>query len=399
MTKKGCKVKKQRLFFSIITLLSFCFANMVFAESKISPKPQVVIVEFRLVCKPDYKGIKMITKDGKEELCVEGYEHGQLVMDDVSGARANTSTAQPGIELKFTEQGKEKLAKWTSENIGRRLAVIINEELIAAPVIKMPITDGVIEVEGMLTQKYVDDVVSGINTIIGQQQQLQQLVKVTQNNLGDLLNNDKDKKDKALLKVSDKLIEINPNDANAYVIRGLAYAENGRYDQATHDFNKAIEMNPNLAEAYSGRGYVYTKQGNYDQAILEYNKAVQIDSKDPMTYWGRGYAYYKKDNLDQAISDYSKALEISSKCLLAYYNRGLAYYRTGQHDKALSDYTLAVNLKAEKESYDDFIKDVPSKSPSDTNDIREQILQLFKEKLGLIEKAKVMERKNNGGLQ
>jgi tetratricopeptide (TPR) repeat protein len=47
---------------------------------------------------------------------------------------------------------------------------------------------------------------------------------------------------------------INSNDADAYYNSGLTYYESGQYHKAIDDYTKAIELNPEDAKAYVGRG-------------------------------------------------------------------------------------------------------------------------------------------------
>ena len=46
-----------------------------------------------------------------------------------------------------------------------------------------------------------------------------------------------------------KAIALDPNDANAYYNRGVAYEQKGDKDQAIADFRKVLEINPSDQDA------------------------------------------------------------------------------------------------------------------------------------------------------
>lgn len=76
----------------------------------------------------------------------------------------------------------------------------------------------------------------------------------------------------------DRVINFNPNIAEAWCNKGVALVNLGKYDAALNALNKAIEIDPQIAEAWNGKGTVLYAQGKYDEAILAYDKAIQIDS-------------------------------------------------------------------------------------------------------------------------
>src|SRR4030067_1139983 len=109
-----------------------------------------------------------------------------------------------------------------------------------------------------------------------------------------------------------------------YISGYIVYAQddNGKYDQIISDSNRAIEKNPRDFEAYYNRGNAYDDKGEYDLAIADFNKAIKIDPKDAKAYYNRGIVYRRKGNLDRAIADYNKALKINPELAEAYVNRG-----------------------------------------------------------------------------
>ena len=53
------------------------------------------------------------------------------------------------VALSFKDEGIEKFAEVTSENIGRNLAIVLDEEIESAPYIQVPIEDGEAEITGI----------------------------------------------------------------------------------------------------------------------------------------------------------------------------------------------------------------------------------------------------------
>jgi len=76
-----------------------------------------------------------------------------------SGAAAN----QPIIVLNFNEEGAALFEKLTTENIGQPLAIVLDGEVISAPIIQEPITGGVATITGQFTPTEARDLVRNLN--------------------------------------------------------------------------------------------------------------------------------------------------------------------------------------------------------------------------------------------
>ena len=74
-------------------------------------------------------------------------------------------------------------------------------------------------------------------------------------------------------------IEINPQDASVYLLRGTAYYKLRQYNPTINDFNKAIELNPEDPAGYYCRGLAYDSLGNENQAIQDMKKAAKQNFK------------------------------------------------------------------------------------------------------------------------
>jgi tetratricopeptide (TPR) repeat protein len=116
-------------------------------------------------------------------------------------------------------------------------------------------------------------------------------------------------------KESSEYLEKNPQSAEAYNKRGVAYRMNGNQDDAIACFNKAIEIDPNNAQYYQHRGISYSSSAvrKYDQAIADFTKAIEIDPSNSDFYFHRALTYYEKKEYDKSWEDVRKADSLGFK--------------------------------------------------------------------------------------
>lgn len=175
------------------------------------------------------------------------------------------------------------------------------------------------------------------------------------------------------LTLSDSLIAICPNIAEAYQHKAVPYLKNGEYEQAFALIDKAVELNPQTWMSY--RGFckcIFTK--DYDGAIVDFKKAQQLspgayEMDHSYFFWqalsylelknyAEGEKYFKLDIKIETNGDTTKIAHFNS---LFYF--GVFYYEMKRYDlaktyllKCLSQYSqhpianfyLAMVYKSEK---------------------------------------------------
>jgi preprotein translocase subunit SecD len=75
----------------------------------------------------------------------------------------NKASGQPEIAVTFTEGGRKHFADVTRQNIGKRLAIIIDKQVYSAPVIRTEIPGGKAELSGHFSQREAEDLSKKIN--------------------------------------------------------------------------------------------------------------------------------------------------------------------------------------------------------------------------------------------
>ncbi len=96
------------------------------------------------------------SQDGGLELIYEEVSlGGESLVDAQPGF--NPQTNQPIVTFRFDTRGAIIFGEITSENVGRRFAIVLDNEVITAPVIQSPITGGAGQIEGSFTPQSAND--------------------------------------------------------------------------------------------------------------------------------------------------------------------------------------------------------------------------------------------------
>ena len=123
-----------------------------------------------------------------------------------------------------------------------------------------------------------------------------------------------------------------------YLLRGLVYHSQKEHDLAIENYTKVIELNPDYADAYYNRGMAYHHKGEVDRAIADHNRAIQLNPsyadisyncdliydnkqrveerliKEKNVSYNRDSTYGDKRELDHAMADFAKAIGLNLNC-------------------------------------------------------------------------------------
>jgi preprotein translocase subunit SecD len=122
---------------SILLAATSSAAEDVFAVCRIQKKES-----------PDTVAMVLKSKSGDAANDQTFFVSKEKVLDDrdVVSAQMIERNDTFSVNLKLTENSKEKFAKLTKETIGKRLAILLNGKLYFAPVVRAEITGGELEI-------------------------------------------------------------------------------------------------------------------------------------------------------------------------------------------------------------------------------------------------------------
>lgn len=117
-----------------------------------------------------------------------------------------------------------------------------------------------------------------------------------------------------------------------YVIRARQSLEKGDFKNGDKYLRKSLDINPNNAQAWMLHADLFLAMGLADQSLKEYIISSEIDSTNPKIFYNIALLYTKANNSQRAYKYFSKAIEVSDKYLLAYMGR--ASLQMDEHDYA-----------------------------------------------------------------
>ena len=115
-------------------------------------------LEFRLLAQPGATDVDMLPMEdqGGQRVPVERRviaEGGDLT--DAQPA-FDSQTNQPIVNFRFNIRGAQRFGQATTENLGRQLAIVLDNKVISAPTIQSPITGGAGQISGSFTVEQVE---------------------------------------------------------------------------------------------------------------------------------------------------------------------------------------------------------------------------------------------------
>ncbi len=130
-----------------------------------------------------------------------------------------------------------------------------------------------------------------------------------------------------------EVVQRNPNDPQAFNMRGTVLARTGRNAEALADFSRAIQIDPNYAQALPTAP---SSTAAWD-ASTRPSPTTTAPSGRTRTTRGLcrpGQHLSGQNRYNEALGDYNRAIQINGSNAQAYHNRALVWAAQGNHRQA-----------------------------------------------------------------
>ncbi len=109
--------------------------------------------------------------------------------------------------------------------------------------------------------------------------------------------------------IYDRLIELDPNNARAWLRKCETYAAVGLFQEAEPFCQQALTINPQYADAHRMQGQLRYSRRNYEGAIDSFNTCIELGGEFIECYYIRGLAHYFLGQCDQAWTVLNESLQ------------------------------------------------------------------------------------------
>lgn len=143
---------------------------------------------------------------------------------------------------------------------------------------------------------------------------------------------------------------------NPHLAGGILYLSQKNFEKAVRELETAVEQEPDNGEAHLKLGMAYAEIGETKKAGEEFNRALELNPKlskdvdaNRRHYWvehfneGVRLSHEEKD-FEGAAREFEKAIELDPVDVRAYTNLGFCYTQLGEHEKALALFEKATEL-------------------------------------------------------
>lgn len=125
-----------------------------------------------------------------------------------------------------------------------------------------------------------------------------------------------------------------PDDAQAYLYRGILFFDRRDYWLAERDFRRALELDPASPAAWYDLALTQQKRGEPEASLTSYDQAIACRPEYLQAWYNRGLLAMDLQHDDEALRSFQEILRFSPQSADAANAIAVLYLRQGKYDQA-----------------------------------------------------------------
>ncbi len=160
---------------------------------------------------------------------------------------------------------------------------------------------------------------------------------------GTILQGDPEKFEQAQL-FADDAVRIEPDNPIARYYMATVFTYQGRYVEASEQYQLGLEADPTDPNLHIGLAYNYYGTGSIPEALLSFEEAIAVDADNAEAYDGRAYMYLQLGDAPLAEQNALEATRLNPNMARAQGRLGEAYFRQNNYTEAIEALEKSVEM-------------------------------------------------------
>ena len=139
----------------------------------------------------------------------------------------------------------------------------------------------------------------------------------------------------------DKILQIDPNNAEAFYMAGRVALDKGDTTRAIGSLQKSVQFDSDNADAWRFLGRIFAERNN-PLAIRYFDNALRVDSTDLESREYKAVFYKLRGEFDKAFEIYRDIINRNPDYSNAYFDMGTIYLEQDSLQKAHDHFNLAI---------------------------------------------------------
>jgi predicted O-linked N-acetylglucosamine transferase (SPINDLY family) len=137
---------------------------------------------------------------------------------------------------------------------------------------------------------------------------------------------------------------MQPNSAEAWLLRGNALQQQGVHAEAIDNFDRALSLQPNFPAALNNQGHSLRALRHFDRSLAAFERALALQPAYTLALNNRGLALLDLQRLPEALRSFDEALALNPNFPEVLANRGAALLAMKRFAQAAQTFERLVQL-------------------------------------------------------
>jgi protein O-mannosyl-transferase len=141
-----------------------------------------------------------------------------------------------------------------------------------------------------------------------------------------------------------------PANSRARYNFGLALARQGRFDEATKEFQTTLNLNPQDAKAHLNLGLIYDQQNRPEDALRELQVALELEPNNAKIHYNLGVTLARWGRAEEAKKAFENTVKLNPYDASAHNNLGVLLTQQNRVKEAMKEFEAALQLDPDHRS-------------------------------------------------